>query len=45
MAKNSYTEKRKSAAAGAKVVRQSRIGTLSGWGLGRRDLRAERLRQ
>ena len=39
MAKHSYTEKRKSAVAGAKVVEQSRIGTLSGWGLGRRDLR------
>ena len=37
-------EKRKSAAADAKVVSQSGIGTLSGWGLGawglsRRDLR------
>ena len=38
------TEKRKSAAADAKVVSQSGIGMLSGWGLGagglsRRDLR------
>ena len=33
------TEKRKSATTEAKVVSQLGIGTLSGWGPGRRDLR------